>query len=358
MTTTSENNAMSVSVPPTVCIIIGMAGSGKTTLLQRLNSHLHSMNVENVREGNVDNHLPPCHYIVNLDPAVKSLPFNVNIDIRDTINYKEVMNKYKLGPNGAIVTSLNLFATRFDQLLSFVDKRAPMLKYVLLDTPGQIEVFTWSASGTIITETLASSYPTVIVYVIDTSKCTSPTTFMSNMLYACSILYKTKLPLILAFNKVDIVPYDFAKNWMTDFDAFQAALKEDEHGNNEGYINNLTHSMSLMLEEFYRNLKCVGVSAITGSGMEDFFAAVNEATAEYQTEYKPEIERLKSEKKKEKEKLLSTQIERLKKEMIESKGQSVVLDARSRCKCFSKHENNRSSFLFVLGGRQECYISR
>ena len=28
------------------------------------------------------------------------------------------------------------------------------LRYVLLDTPGQIEVFTWSASGSIITETL------------------------------------------------------------------------------------------------------------------------------------------------------------------------------------------------------------
>ena len=30
------------------------------------------------------------------------------------------------------------------------------VRYVLLDTPGQIEVFTWSASGTIITESLVS----------------------------------------------------------------------------------------------------------------------------------------------------------------------------------------------------------
>jgi len=29
-------------------------------------------------------------------------------------------------------------------------------RYIILDTPGQIEVFTWSASGTIITETLVS----------------------------------------------------------------------------------------------------------------------------------------------------------------------------------------------------------
>ena len=38
------------------------------------------------------------------------------MDIRDTVNYKNVMKQYGLGPNGAILTSLNLFATRFDQV--------------------------------------------------------------------------------------------------------------------------------------------------------------------------------------------------------------------------------------------------
>ncbi|CAN0416216.1 unnamed protein product, partial [Ectocarpus sp. 13 AM-2016] len=40
------------------------------------------------------------------------------------------------------------------------DPRGPR-RYVFIDTPGQIEVFTWSASGQIITETLASAFPTV-----------------------------------------------------------------------------------------------------------------------------------------------------------------------------------------------------
>lgn len=94
---------------------------------------------------------------MNLDPAVKTVPFGANIDIRDTVDYKEVrwdvygcvygleacfgdgkklsmdrrheslahthailflqvMRQYQLGPNGAIMTSLNLFATRFDQV--------------------------------------------------------------------------------------------------------------------------------------------------------------------------------------------------------------------------------------------------
>ena len=50
-------------------------------------------------------------------------------------------------------------------------------------------------------DALAVSYPTLVCYVVDTARCVKPVTFMSNMLYACSILYKTKLPFIIAFNK-------------------------------------------------------------------------------------------------------------------------------------------------------------
>jgi GPN-loop GTPase len=35
-----------------------------------------------------------------LDPAVLNVPFESNIDIRDSVNYKEVMKSYSLGPNG------------------------------------------------------------------------------------------------------------------------------------------------------------------------------------------------------------------------------------------------------------------
>lgn len=93
-----------------------------------------------------------------------------------------------------------------------------------MDTPGQVEIFTWSASGQIICDILASTFPTVVIYIIDTPRNTSPVTFMSNMMYACSILYKTKLPFLLVFNKIDVVKHDFAVKWMKDFTVFQDAL--------------------------------------------------------------------------------------------------------------------------------------
>lgn len=69
------------------------------------------------------------------------------------------------------------------QVLALCSKpRTPPLKHILVDTPGQIEVFTWSASGQIITQAFALDWPTVLLFVIDTPRCASPQTFMSNML--------------------------------------------------------------------------------------------------------------------------------------------------------------------------------
>ncbi|CEP63152.1 GTPase NPA3 LALA0_S07e03576g [Lachancea lanzarotensis] len=262
-------------------ICIGMAGSGKTTFMQRLNSHLHAAKS------------PP--YVVNLDPAVLNVPYGANIDIRDSVKYKKVMENYKLGPNGAIVTSLNLFSTKIDQVIKLVENKRDAHDYCIVDTPGQIECFVWSASGSIITESFASSFPTVIAYIVDTPRNSSPTTFMSNMLYACSILYKTKLPMIVVFNKTDVCKADFAREWMTDFEAFQEALRSDQDLNGEsglgsGYMGSLVNSMSLMLEEFYSQLDIVGVSSFTGDGFDEFLTAVDKKVDEYESYYKTERE--------------------------------------------------------------------
>lgn len=230
-------------------------------------------------------------YIINLDPAVLELPFTPNIDIRDTVDYREVMRQYNLGPNGGILTSLNLFTTKFDQVLEVLQKRTqpedpeevPINK-IIIDTPGQIEIFTWSASGAIIMEALASAHPSVIVYVIDTPRCARPATFMSNMLYACSIMYKTRLPMVLVFNKTDLEPADRCLEWMQDVLSFQEALQEDD-----SYMTSMIQSMSLVLEEFYQTLRVCAVSSFTGDGMPEFFEKVEEAVGEYESDYLPAL---------------------------------------------------------------------
>ncbi|TMW90457.1 hypothetical protein EJD97_015671 [Solanum chilense] len=301
-----EGSSFTFKKKPIIIIVVGMAGSGKTTFLHRLVCHTMASNLRG--------------YVLNLDPAVLTLPFGANIDIRDTVRYKEVMKQYNLGPNGGILTSLNLFATKFDEVISVIEKRADQLDYVLVDTPGQIEIFTWSASGAIITEAFASTFPTVVTYVVDTPRSESPATFMSNMLYACSILYKTRLPLVLAFNKTDVANHEFALEWMKDFEVFHAALDADNT-----YTSTLTRSLSLALEEFYKNLRSVGVSAVSGAGMDAFFKAIEASAEEYMETYKADLDKRREEKQLLEETRRRENMEKLRKDMEKTGGETVVL---------------------------------
>eukprot|EP00605_Chrysophyceae_sp_TOSAG23-4_P003017 GSChrysophyteH1.ASY1.ANO1.3322.1 assembled CDS len=223
-------------VSPVVCLVIGMAGSGKTTLMHRINLSMNEMGKK--------------AYYINLDPAVKTVPYAANIDIRDTVNYKEVMSQYGLGPNGSILTSLNLFATRFDQVIGLLDRRADNLDYIFL---------------------LGSSFPTTILYATDTPRCTSPTTFM-----------------ICVFNKIDVTPCEPQMEWMRDFEAYQEALDGDR---TEDYMGPLNRSLSLGMDEFYRSMQTCGVSALTGAGIAEMLQKIDDAGEEFKTTFLPEIVR-------------------------------------------------------------------
>lgn len=242
------------------------------------------------------------------------------------VNYKNVMKQYSLGPNGGILTSLNLFATRFDQVVSLCERpRDPPLQYVIADTPGQIEIFTWSASGAIITEACASAFPTMVAYVMDTPRCASPQTFMTNMLQACSILYKTRLPLLLVFNKVDVARHEFALEWMKDFESFSAALAADGT-----YAASLSRSLSLVLEQFYENLQAVGVSAVTGEGMDEFLEAAQRCRSEYDEFYLPELQRRREQREREEVERKAADLKRIQEDVAKAaagKGR-VVLDVK------------------------------
>ena len=358
------------SKDPVCVIVVGMAGSGKTTLMAQLQRSLRLRaraasgdddgDGSGAAEG--DSSSPDAEdtssrtgYAINLDPAARYVPFESSIDIRDTVDYVEVMRQHKLGPNGAILTCLNLFATKFDQVMAILERRAfgdggggeesggikpsdgkseegakiggakvgdvaeegskvdenqdadrkpsqqqqqqtsstTRPEYILVDTPGQIEAFTWSASGSIVTSALATTFPTVLVFVIDTPRCArSVHTFMSNMLYACSMLYRARLPMVCVLNKTDVVGSGFVEEWMSDFESFQEALDDasgsTEHGDEaagSGYYASLTRSLSLVLDEFYGHLHRVGVSAATGDGIDEFWDVVEKAAEEFETGY-------------------------------------------------------------------------
>merc|ERR1711904_576658 len=95
-------------------------------------------------------------------------------------------------------------------------------------------------------------------------------TFMSNMLQACSITFKTRLPIVLVFNKCDAIGYNFVVDWLQDFNKFHDALAEES-----SYSASLCRSLSLLLDEFYQNLAHVDISAVSGYNVDGFLRAVD-----------------------------------------------------------------------------------
>jgi GTPase SAR1 family protein len=245
-------------------IVLGMAGSGKTTFVQKLEEEIANKDKES--------------YIINLDPAVMDTLYEPNLDIRDTIKYKEVMTSNNLGPNGAILTSLNLFSTNIDKVISILESKND-LDFVVIDTPGQLEVFSWSASGKLITDSFSIIFPSILIYIIDIPRCNNPNTFSSNMLYALSIMYKMKLPLMIAFNKLDVTKDNKVIEWMQDFESLQVALSKKDD-----YISTFSSSLSLLLAEFYKTIKYVSVSSKTGEGFDELISKCEEIRQKYQEE--------------------------------------------------------------------------
>lgn len=229
-------------------VVVGMAGSGKTTFCQRLYSWLNTdVVMKNGLNANITS--------INLDPAVQNPKMPLTIDIRDFIDFKETMQRYDLGPNGCTNTCLNMF------LLNF--KPPEESKYTIVDTPGQIEAFTWSSPGDAIMAILKN---VCIVYIVDLSLCKNRLVFINNMIFAAALKHKFKRPVLVVFNKLDVSDPGEIKKWIRDYSYFVKSLEEEEHD---------VRSMALYFEEFYNSLDFVCVSSVTGAGKQQFFESVN-----------------------------------------------------------------------------------
>ncbi|CAI7810118.1 unnamed protein product [Closterium sp. NIES-54] len=98
---------------------------------------------------------------------------------------------------------------------------------------------------------------------------------------------------VLPLSHAPPCPSPFSHQWMRDFEAFQAAVDRDP-----SYAASLSRSLCLALDEFYSNLHAVGVSAVTGGGINEFFTAVEVARKEYMEGYRVDLEKMRAEKEK------------------------------------------------------------
>jgi len=241
-----------------VAFIIGTAGSGKSTLTSTLNNWLEDHDIRTIT--------------VNLDPAVEELPYNPDVDVRNYITVDEVMKKYKLGPNGAIIAAIDILASEieniYEEILSF------KTGYVIIDTPGQMELFAFRTVGEYIVSKLCGERG-VVIYLIDAALAIKPSGFLSSMLLAASIHYRFKIAHINVLNKIDIIGEENVKkinSWLEDPERLRIELLRER----SDIGKEVNESILNAIKDYLLNFEILPISAKTGYGINNLYALLQQ----------------------------------------------------------------------------------
>ncbi len=240
-------------------IILGPAGSGKTTLASGLGSWI-SKNTD-LRVG-----------YVNLDPAADLLPYKPDVDVRKYVDAFKLMREEGLGPNAAIVKSIDMISFKVNSLLSELARMDADV--LLIDTPGQSEVFVFRDSGPSIVDSLRSLGRTIGVYVYDASLRLGP--LESVITYLMSLVIQLRLGIITLpiMNKVDLLPIN---SYMYDGVLHMELERiKDRLTSVTGVMEDITSSLLNDVLEYLPSLRILKVSAKTGEGLDALFKYIHE----------------------------------------------------------------------------------
>ena len=236
--------------------VTGTAGSGKSSLTSKLLEY-YTRNGANAA-------------VLNLDPGVESMPYNCDVDVRDYVDYVSIMQQYSLGPNGALVMANDLIASKIDEIQNEVNNINP--DYLIVDTPGQIELFAYRSSGRFIVDNLTSDEKTSI-FLFDGSIVTTPANFVSIALLATSIRLRLNLPTINAITKTDVIDTQLKDilQWSTNLNTLENAISKDTDG--ETYTLTTSILRGLNLGGFAQGL--IPISNLTGEGIVNIESALS-----------------------------------------------------------------------------------
>jgi GTPase SAR1 family protein len=239
-----------------VAFVIGTAGSGKSLLCAAFAEWLK------IAKQNVA--------IVNLDPGVLKLPYSPDIDIRDYVNIEELMDKYELGPNGALIMAADLIADQIEAITKEADEVESDV--LLVDTPGQMELFAFRASGPFIAAELTKQ-PKTIVYLFDSVFSLNPLNYVSNLFLSAAVYNRFLIPQVHVLSKVDLLEQkdvNSVVDWSAKPQKLEQAIEEKLSGTRRLLSRNMMHA----IYELGLRFLLFPVSAKTNEGMLNFNTAL------------------------------------------------------------------------------------
>lgn len=160
---------------------------------------------------------------MNLDPGVVTLPYEPDVDVRESIVLKDVMEEYNLGPNGALILAADMVATRLADIQEEVDSYKS--ENIIVDTPGQTELFAYRESGEYIVKEMKADSK-VLLFLMDPLLANTPVNFLSIALLSASVGLRMNVPRISVLTKKDIAREGVKRilEWSRDAAVFEEAL--------------------------------------------------------------------------------------------------------------------------------------
>ena len=236
--------------------ISGTAGSGKSLLTSKLYDYY-------TKNG-------AFAAILNLDPGVENMPYTCDVDVRDYVDYVSIMQKYDLGPNGALIMANDLIASKIDEIQNEVNRVNP--DYLIVDTPGQIELFAYRSSGPFLVENISSEEKTNI-FLFDGALINTPVNFVSIALLATSIRLRLKIATVNVLTKTDLIGAKLKEilQWTTSLSTLENAIGKEADGDTYTLTTNILRGLNL--GGFAQGL--IPISNVTGDGFVNLEGALS-----------------------------------------------------------------------------------
>ncbi|MEK0347402.1 MAG: ATP/GTP-binding protein [Nitrosopumilus sp.] len=236
--------------------ISGTAGSGKSLLTSKLYEYY-------TKNG-------AFAAILNLDPGVENMPYTCDVDVRDYVDYVSIMQKYDLGPNGGLIMANDLIASKIDEIQNEVNRVNP--DYLIVDTPGQIELFAYRSSGPFLVENISSEEKTNI-FLFDGALITSAVNFVSIALLATSIRLRLNISTINVLTKTDLIGTKLKDilQWTTSLSKLEDAIAKEADGDTYTLTTNILRGLNL--GGFAQGL--IPISNVTGEGFVNLEGALS-----------------------------------------------------------------------------------
>ena len=172
--------------------ILGPAGSGKTSLTESFGRYLEEQGFQT------------CY--VNLDAAVEEVPYDADFDIRTYYTVRDIMRREKIGPNMALIRSVEELLRYEDQIKKFVEYASENYDYILVDTPGQLELTLFYDASIKIMRIFSERTRACGVFLIPADIVHSVRDLAFLKLMALATRYRIDVPVVSAITKADLNP--------------------------------------------------------------------------------------------------------------------------------------------------------